>query len=161
MSLFNLATSPVWATLTGCFQGQKFLFKKSKWTPNATVSLLKAPTLPTPSSSTPPLLTFALAAVITPKTALLSSRLAQTLLSRSSLKFGTLLDASTHLYKRVCPSVCRSVGPLVRGSVGLSVRPSVRPSVRNAFFSMNRLWEQMVENSLNAPNSSRCLPNCP
>ena len=32
------------------------------------------------------------------------------------------LDASTHLYKRVCPSVCPSVGP------------SVRWSDRNAFF---------------------------
>ena len=33
------------------------------------------------------------------------------------------LDASSHLYKRVCPSVRRSVGP----SVCPSVRPSVRP----------------------------------
>ena len=32
------------------------------------------------------------------------------------------LDASSHLYKRVCPSV----RPLVRPSVRLSVRPSVR-----------------------------------
>ena len=35
------------------------------------------------------------------------------------------LDASSHLYKRVCPSVGPSVGP--------SVRPSVGPSVRDAF----------------------------
>merc|ERR1712228_199687 len=35
------------------------------------------------------------------------------------------LDASSHLYKRVCPSIRPSVGP--------PVRPSVRPSVRNAF----------------------------
>ena len=39
------------------------------------------------------------------------------------------LDASTHLYKRLCPSVRRSVGPSVRRSV----RPSVDPSVRHAF----------------------------
>ena len=44
------------------------------------------------------------------------------------------LDASTHLYKRVCPSVSPSV------------HLSVRPSVCNAFFSMSRLWEKMVEN---------------
>ena len=36
------------------------------------------------------------------------------------------LDASSHLYKRVCPSVGRSIGP--------SVRPSVRPSVGLPFF---------------------------
>ena len=35
------------------------------------------------------------------------------------------LDASSHLYKRVCPSV----RPSVRPSIGLSVRPSVRRSV--------------------------------
>ena len=38
------------------------------------------------------------------------------------------LDASTHLYKRVCPSVRRSVGPSVRRSDGPSVRRSVGPS---------------------------------
>ena len=43
--------------------------------------------------------------------------------------FSMFLDASTHLYMRVCPSV--------RRSVGRSVRRSVRPSVRNAFF-LNR-----------------------
>ena len=36
------------------------------------------------------------------------------------------LDSSTHLYKRVCPSVHPSVRPLVR--------PSVRQSDRNSFF---------------------------
>ena len=40
------------------------------------------------------------------------------------------LDASAHLYKRVCASVGRSVGPTVRQSVGVSVRWSVGPSVR-------------------------------
>ena len=39
-------------------------------------------------------------------------------LARSPLA-GAFLDASLHLYKRVCPSVGPSVGP--------SVRPSVRP----------------------------------
>ena len=34
------------------------------------------------------------------------------------------LDAPSHLYRRLCPSVRPSVGP----SVGPSVRPSVRPS---------------------------------
>ena len=37
------------------------------------------------------------------------------------------LDASTHLYKRVCPSVGPSVGPSVRPLVRRWVRPSVRP----------------------------------
>ena len=36
------------------------------------------------------------------------------------------LDASTHLYMRVCPSV----RPSVRPSVGRSIRPLVGPSVR-------------------------------
>ena len=49
------------------------------------------------------------------------------------LKF---LDASTHFYKRV------------------------GPSVRNAVFSMSRLWEITVGNDLE-PNSSKSLPNCP
>ena len=40
------------------------------------------------------------------------------------------IDASSHLYKRVCPSV------------GRSVRPSVRPSVRLAFF-LNRRNRQI------------------
>ena len=48
-------------------------------------------------------------------------------------QFRGFLDASSHLYKRVCRSV------------------------RPAFFSMSRLWEKMVgndwENSLKAPNS--------
>ena len=33
---------------------------------------------------------------------------------------GKFLDASLHLYKRACPSVCWSVGPLVRRLVMLS-----------------------------------------
>ena len=41
------------------------------------------------------------------------------------------LDASSHLYKRVCPSVSLSLS--VGRSVGPSVRPSVRRSVRDAF----------------------------
>ena len=45
------------------------------------------------------------------------------------------LDASTHLYNRVCPSVDLSVGPLVRWSVRRSTR-SVLPLVR--FFSNTR-----------------------
>ena len=36
------------------------------------------------------------------------------------------LDASSHLYKRVCPSVRPSVGPSVRRSVRRSVTPSLR-----------------------------------
>ena len=58
--------------------------------------------------------------------------------------YSLFLDASTHLYKRVCPFV----GPYV-----------------TQFFSMSRLWEKMVgndwENSLKAPNSSISLPNFP
>ena len=42
--------------------------------------------------------------------------------------FVMFLDASSHLYKRVCPSVGRSVGP------------SVRPSVGNAFFLRLQKW---------------------
>ena len=52
---------------------------------------------------------------------------------RFSKIFDEFLDASTHLYKRVCPCV----GPSVRQFVG--------PSVRNAFVSMSRLWEKMVK----------------
>ena len=44
------------------------------------------------------------------------------------------LDASSHLYKRVCPSVHQSIGL----SIGPSVRRSVRWSVRNPFFSNPR-----------------------
>ena len=36
-------------------------------------------------------------------------------------RFPLFLDASSHLYKRVCPSVGWSVGPSVRQSVGPSV----------------------------------------
>ena len=43
------------------------------------------------------------------------------------------LDASSHLYKSVCPSVGRSVGRSVGPSVGPSVGLSVGPSVCNAF----------------------------
>ena len=49
------------------------------------------------------------------------------LLTREENRF---LDASTHLYKRVCLSVGRLVGPSVRWSVG----PSVRWSVHLTFF---------------------------
>ena len=34
---------------------------------------------------------------------------------------GEFLDASSHLYKRACPSIGPSVGPSVRRSVGPSV----------------------------------------
>ena len=40
----------------------------------------------------------------------------------TSCFYGLFLDASSHLYMRVCPSVHRSVGP----SVGRLVHPSVR-----------------------------------
>ena len=40
----------------------------------------------------------------------------------------TFLDASLHLCKRVCPSICLSILPLVRWSVCPPVRLSVRPS---------------------------------
>ena len=39
----------------------------------------------------------------------------------------TFLDASLHLYKRVCPSVGRSVRPSVRRSVGPSVTHELKP----------------------------------
>ena len=47
------------------------------------------------------------------------------------LDFLPFLDASTHLYKRVCPSV----GPLVHQWVGPSVHQSVGPSVSHFFKS--------------------------
>ena len=57
-------------------------------------------------------------------------------------QFSRFLDASSHLYMRVClsahPSVCPSVGPSVRSSFGPSIRPSVHwsvgPSVTRFFF---------------------------
>ena len=56
------------------------------------------------------------------------------IIARSCAPFPLFLDASSHLYKRVCPSVRPSVRPLVGRPVGLSVHPlvrwSVRPSVR-------------------------------
>ena len=55
--------------------------------------------------------------------------------SRGTKKPGLLfLDASSHLYKRVCPSVGPSVGPLVR--------PSVRWSVGHAFVKMSKKVER-------------------
>ena len=50
-------------------------------------------------------------------------------LKRKGILIG-FLDASSHLSKRVYPSV----GPSIRWSVGPLVRPSVRPSVRLAGF---------------------------
>ena len=47
----------------------------------------------------------------------------------------SFLDAFTHLYKRVCPSI--------RPSVRWSVRRSVGPSVTR-FFLMSRLWKKIV-----------------
>ena len=47
----------------------------------------------------------------------------------ASIGFAWFLDASTHLYNRVCPSV----GPYV----DWSVRPNISPSVTNYFSSMN------------------------
>ena len=41
------------------------------------------------------------------------------------------LDASLHLYKRVCPLVCLSVRPSVGPSVRRSVHPLVRPSIHH------------------------------
>ena len=49
------------------------------------------------------------------------------------------LDASSHLYKRVCPSVGPSVRPSVGPSVGPSVRRSVRQSVRYAFSKIAKI----------------------
>ena len=46
--------------------------------------------------------------------------------------FSVFLDASSHLYKRVCPSVRRSVRPSVRRSVRPSVRSSVGPWVTHS-----------------------------
>ena len=48
---------------------------------------------------------------------------------------GVFLDAFSHLYKRVCPSVRRSVRPSVRRSV----RPSVGPS--RVFFGSPKMRE--------------------
>ena len=45
------------------------------------------------------------------------------------MKQGPFLDASWHLYNRVCPSVIPSVRPSFRPSVRPSIRPSVRPSI--------------------------------
>ena len=47
-------------------------------------------------------------------------------------KISLVCSRESRLYKRVCPSVRRSVGPSVRWSVGRSVGRSVRN--RNAFF---------------------------
>ena len=49
---------------------------------------------------------------------------------RHLLPYWWFLDASTHLYTRVCLSVCWSVGPSIRWSVGLSVHRSVRWLIR-------------------------------
>ena len=72
-------------------------------------------------------------------------------LLRSNFYIQFFLDAFTHLYKRVCPSV------------RLWVRGFIGPWVRDAFFSMSRFWEKMVgidwENSLIASNFSQSLPN--
>ena len=54
-----------------------------------------------------------------------------------SFFFQLFLDASSHLYKRVCPSVRPSVGP--------SVRRSVRRSVRHAFVKNAQNWGFYVQ----------------
>ena len=55
-------------------------------------------------------------------------------------RFPCFLDAFSHLYKRVCPSV----GPSVRRSVGRSVRPSVRRS-HTSWLSVK--WTENEQNS--------------
>ena len=52
------------------------------------------------------------------------------------------LDASMHLYKRLCPSFRRSVGPSIGPSIGPSVRPSVRRSVTKCYFRWK--WGNMI-----------------
>ena len=54
------------------------------------------------------------------------------------------LDASLHLYKRVCPSVGPYVGPSVRWSVGLSVM-RLFPGARKYIFSTSELVGGDVE----------------
>ena len=49
---------------------------------------------------------------------------AQTALQQYANELGQFLDATTHLYKRSCPSVRPSVRRSVHRSVGLSVRLS-------------------------------------
>merc|ERR1711989_302694 len=51
----------------------------------------------------------------------------------SLCNFDFFLDASSHLYKRVCPSVRSSVHPSVRPSVGPSVRRAVTPFQNEPF----------------------------
>ena len=65
------------------------------------------------------------------------------------------LDASTHLYKRVCPSV-----------VGRSVRPSVCPSVSRFFYIAEITWKrhritgkQNLTNLTNLSDKSILVPN--
>ena len=48
------------------------------------------------------------------------------------------LDASSHFYMRVCPSVRPSVRPYVHASIRMSARPSVRMSVHPLAFQRNR-----------------------
>ena len=52
---------------------------------------------------------------------------------------GRFLDASTHLYKRVC----------------LSVGPSVGPSVRNAFFLIGHKWVELNKNEISDDEAGR------
>ena len=55
-------------------------------------------------------------------------------LCRLGILSGTaFLNASLHLYYRVCLSVGPAVGPSVRRSVRPFIRRSARPTVRNAF----------------------------
>ena len=66
--------------------------------------------------------------------------------SRIVVSLRDLLDASTHLYKRLCPlvgqSVCPSVGRSIRPSVGRSIPPSV---TRIFFFMENNFkWPEMI-----------------
>ena len=60
------------------------------------------------------------------------------------LQENAFLDATTHLYKRSCPSVC----PSVRRSVGPSVGPSVRRSVP-CYFRKTKIVDFVDEKSSN------------
>ena len=53
------------------------------------------------------------------------------------------LDASSHLYNRVCPSVRPSVGP----SVGWSVRRSVRPRVTLSSKTRKLIADNVISSS--------------
>ena len=71
-------------------------------------------------------------------------KIRQILFPSSSQLLSLLLDATTHLYERSCPSVRSSVRPSVRPSD----RPSVRPSVP-CYFRKTKIVDFEDRKSLN------------